>query len=206
VINPVRRRDHRGTVRVGGALLGSEQAVTMPSGQCQLAHRWFVLVAGWPGSGKSTLAAALAAELGLPLLAKDDIKEALMEGLGRPETVAASQRLGKAAVLAMLRTARTCPGAVLDSTWFGYALPLARTLPGRLIEVHCTVPLDLARARYRARTGHRHAGHLDDARSDQELWGETPRPLGLGPVVVVDTSDPVDIAELAATVAQVLAT
>ena len=40
-----------------------------------------MLVAGWPGSGKSTLAAALAAELGLPLLAKDDIKEALMQGL-----------------------------------------------------------------------------------------------------------------------------
>jgi adenylate kinase family enzyme len=39
----------------------------------------FVLVAGWPGSGKSTLAAALASRLGLPLLAKDEIKEA---GLG----------------------------------------------------------------------------------------------------------------------------
>ena len=70
----------------------------------------------------------------------------------------------------MLRTARTCPGAVLDSTWSGYALPLARAIPGRLIEVHCTVPLDLARARYRARAGHRHAGHLDGARSDHELW------------------------------------
>lgn len=174
----------------------------MPSGRCQLAHGWFVLVAGWPGSGNSTLAAALAAELGLPLPPEDEIKEALMEGLGRPETVAASQRLGKAAVLAMLRTAHTCPGAVLDSTWFDYALPLARMLPGRLIEVHCTVPLDLARARYRARTGHRHAGHLDGARSDQELRGEPSRPLGLGPVVVVDTSGPVDIAKVAATVAQ----
>jgi len=174
----------------------------MPSGRWQLAHGWFVLVAGWPGSGKSTLAAALGAELGLPLPPEDEIKEALMEGLGRPETVAASQRLGKAAVLAMLRTAHTCPGAVLDSTWFDYALPLARMLPGRLIEVHCTVPLDLARARYRARTGHRHAGHLDGARSDQELRGEPSRPLGLGPVVVVDTSGPVDIAKVAATVAQ----
>lgn len=177
----------------------------MPSGRCQRAHGWFVLVAGWPGSGKSTLAAALAAELGLPLLAKDEIKEALMEVLGQPETLAASQRLGKAAVLAMLRAARTCPGAVLDSTWFGYALPLARTLPGRLIEVHCTVSLDLARARYRARTGHRHAGHLDDARTNQELWGEPARPLGLGPVVMVDTSSPVDIAELATTMTQALA-
>jgi predicted kinase len=178
--------------------------VTIPSGQCQPAQRWFVLVVGWPGSGKSTLAAALAAELGLPLLAKDEIKEALMAALGRPETVAASQRLGQAAVLAMLRAARTCPGAVLDSTWFDYALPLARMLPGRLIEVHCSVPLDLAQARYRARTCHRHAGHLDEARSDQDLWGQPPRPLGLGPVVDVDTSGPVDIAELTATMAQVL--
>ena len=165
----------------------------------------YVLIAGWPGSGKSTLAAALAAELGLPLLAKDEIKEALMEGLGQPETAAASRRLGKAAVLVMLRAARTCPGAVLDSTWFDYALPLARALPGRLIEVHCTVPLELARTRYRARASRRDAGHLDDARSDDELWGEPPRPLGLGPVVVVDTSGPVDIAELAAAMAHVLA-
>jgi predicted kinase len=176
----------------------------MPSGGRQAVRGWFVLVVGWPGSGKSTLAAALAIELGLPLLAKDEIKEALMEGLGQPETVTASQRLGKAAVLAMLRAASTCPGAVLDSTWFDYALPRARALPGRLIEVHCTVPLELARARYRTRTGHRHAGHLDAARSDHELWGEASRPLGLGPVVMVDTSGPVDIAELAATVAQVL--
>src|ERR1700744_5549560 len=128
----------------------------MPGSRRQLADSWFVLVAGWPGSGKSTLAAALAGELGLPLLAKDEIKEALMEGLGRPRTVAASRRIGKAAVLVMLRAARTCPGAVLDSTWFDYALPLARALPGRLIEVHCTVPRELAKARYRARTGQRH--------------------------------------------------
>src|SRR5579862_3493891 len=138
----------------------------MTGGRCQPADRWFVLIAGWPGSGKSTLASALATELGLPLLAKDEIKEALMEGLGRPETVAASRCLGKAAVLVMLRAARTCPGAVLDSTWFDYALPLARALPGRLIEVHCTVPLDVARARYRSRARHRHPGHLDDARGD----------------------------------------
>jgi predicted kinase len=55
----------------------------MPGSRCQPANGWFVLVAGWPGSGKSTLAAALAAELGLPLLAKDEIKEALVDGLGR---------------------------------------------------------------------------------------------------------------------------
>jgi predicted kinase len=166
----------------------------------------FVLVAGWPGSGKSTLAGALALELGLPLLAKDEIKEALMDGLGRPRTVADSRRLGRAAVLAMLRVARGCPGAVLDSTWFDYALPLARALPGQLAEVHCVLPLELAKARYLARSGTRHAGHLDAARTDAELWGDPPpRSLGLGPAVTVDTSGPVDIARLADTLAPMLA-
>jgi predicted kinase len=163
-----------------------------------------VLVAGWPGSGKSTLAAALATELGLPLLSKDEIKEALMDGLGRPETVAESRQLGRAAVLAMLGVAARCPGAVLDSTWFGYALPLARRLPGRLAEVRCTVPLEVARARYQARAAGRHAGHLDADRADAELWGEPPRPLGLGPAITVDTSGPIDIPQLAASLSGIL--
>lgn len=71
-----------------------------------------------------------------------------MDGLGRPDTVAQSRQLGRTAVLAMLRVASRCPGAVLDSTWFGYALPLAHSLPGRLAEVHGTVPLDVAQTRY----------------------------------------------------------
>jgi hypothetical protein len=56
-----------------------------------------------------------------------------------------------------------------------------------------------------ARAGHRRAGHLDGARSDQENRGEPSRPLGLGPVVLVDTSGPVDTGKPAATAAQVLA-
>ena len=56
----------------------------------------YVLVAGPPGSGKTTVSAPLAAELGLPLLAKDAIKEALMDALGRPADVEASRQLGRA--------------------------------------------------------------------------------------------------------------
>jgi predicted kinase len=41
-----------------------------------------VVVTGASGSGKSTIAQDLASELGLPLLAKDDVKEALFDTLG----------------------------------------------------------------------------------------------------------------------------
>jgi predicted kinase len=160
----------------------------------------FVLVGGWPGSGKSTLARALAPELRLPLLVKDEIKEALSDGLGQPYTVEESQRLGRVAVLTMLRVAQRCPGAVLDSTWFDYTRPLLTALPGALVEVRCIVPVDLARSRYQARAATRHGGHLDGKRTSDELWGRPVAPLGVGPLFEVDTSGPVDVPGLAAAI------
>lgn len=176
----------------------------MPDDQGKAGTAWFVLVCGWPGSGKSTLALALATELRVPLLAKDEITEALMDGLGPPSGVADSRWLGRAAVLAMLRIAHRCPAAVLDSTWHDYALPLARSLAGQFAEVHCTVPLELAKARYQARAGARPSGHHDFERTEEELWGTPTGPLGLGPAIDVDTSVPVDIPQLAAAVSRVL--
>lgn len=163
----------------------------------------FVLVGGWPGSGKSTLAAALGPQLGLPVLAKDDVKEALAEGLGRPATVTESKRLGRAAVMAILRVARRCPGAVLDSTWFDYSKPLVTTLPGTVVEVRCVVSVDLARSRYYARATHRHAAHIDLERTEADLWGEPVLPLGAGPVVEVDTTVPPDIPAVATEILRV---
>lgn len=159
----------------------------------------FVLVAGPPGSGKSTLAGPLARELGLSLLAKDAIKEALMDALGRPSTLEDSRRLGRAAVMAMLTAAATSTGAVLDSTFYPYAVEALRALPGDLVEVRCVVPRDIADARYRARSSTRHAGHLDSDRPSDELWNDHHlTPLGLGPVIEVDTSRAVDVPALAA--------
>jgi predicted kinase len=158
----------------------------------------FVLVGGPPASGKSSLAAPLAAELGLPLIAKDAIKEALMDALGHPRDVQESRALGRAAVMAMLAVARTSPSAVLDSTWYDYTRAAVRGLPRPLIEIRCLVPQELARRRYAERSGYRHAGHLDADRLEEELWDPMhSRALGVGPLIEVDTTREVAIAELA---------
>lgn len=155
----------------------------------------FVMVSGPPGAGKSTLARPIADELQLPLIAKDAIKEALMDVLGYPATVEQSRTLGRAAVMAMLNVATESPaGAVLDSTFFPYAFPGLRSLPGPLVEVHCSCPHEVAVARYSARSRTRHAGHLDADRQPDELWNEqNTRPSGIAPSIVVDTTAQVDV-------------
>lgn len=154
----------------------------------------FVLVGGWPAAGKTTLARALASELGIAYLSKDEVKEALMDRLGAPTSVEESRMLGGAAVAAVLRAARGCPGAVIDSTWYPYSLPLVRELPGPFVEVRCQVGIDVARERFRTRQ--RDERHLDASRSEDELWGDEVLPLGVGPLLNVDTSEPVDVAML----------
>lgn len=155
----------------------------------------FVLVGGWPGSGKTTLARALAPALGVAYLGKDDLKEALWEQLGQPVTVEESRRLGEIAVRILLRLARSCPGAVIDSTWYDYTRPLVARLPGPVVEVRCVVGLETARRRYAQRR--RGAGHLDDQRKEEELWGRPVLALGVGSLIEVDTSGPVDVNRLA---------
>lgn len=177
--------------------MGTACRVETEHGEAPTAVRGlFVLVGGWPGSGKTTLAGALADEMRLPLIAKDKIKEALADALGRPADVSESQRLGRAAVQVMLRVAQSCPGAVMDSTWFPEVRPLVMSLPGQVVQVRCTVPKELARTRYYRRAARRHEGHLDLLRTEEELWGSPSLPLGVGPIFEVDTTGAVDIAQL----------
>jgi predicted kinase len=190
----------------------SSAVVVFPQRGCPYVNavRWqagrmkaFVLVGGWPGSGKTTLSRALALDLGIPYLSKDVIKEALMDALGAPATVQESRELGRAAVFAVLAAARGCHEAVIDSTWYPYSEPLVRALPGPVVEVRCKVPLDIARARYRDRV--RDERHLDRLRIEAELWGSDVAPLGVGPLVEVNTVEPVNSAKVADAVRSVLA-
>ena len=115
------------------------------------AFRGYVVVSGPPASGKSSLAPALAAALDLPLLAKDVVKDALVDVLGAPD-LPRSRELGRAAVHVLLAVARTAGRGVLEGVWFDYARAPLAALPGPLVEVFCRCPPAVLRARYAARS------------------------------------------------------
>jgi hypothetical protein len=74
------------------------------------------------------------------------------------------------------------------------------------VEVHCQCPLEECWRRYTTRAASRHAVHLDVHPGRRpEDFGRSARPLGVGPLLVVDTTRPVDIAALAADVRERLA-
>jgi predicted kinase len=165
-----------------------------------------VVVSGPPASGKTTIAVPLARALSLPLVAKDTVKEALMDALGAGD-LGQSQRLGRAAFAVIFAIARshleTGPGAVLEAN-FGRGVSEAGLRPlvaaSRAVVVHCTAPREVLVERYRARAGHRHPGHHDLPRLEQgPSWLDPPatEPPDLGvPCLRVDTNEPWDLAAI----------
>jgi len=159
--------------------------------------RRVVLVSGAPGAGKSTLAAPLAAGLGFALLGKDRIKETLHEALGAPEPDRPWSRwLGGAAMELIWALAADAPAVVLEANFrprSEYERGRIIALGGLVVEVYCDCPTQLATARYNDRAATRHPVHVVDTMS-AELAAEFDQPIGLGELVVVDTSVPVDVA------------
>lgn len=169
-----------------------------------------VMVTGPPGAGKSTLAGPLAAELGFPLLSKDVIKETLFENLGHvaDDEQRSSQRLGAAAMELLWRLAGTCPCVVLEANFrpeSAYEREHLIALSPNPIEVHCCVPIELAAARFQHREAApgRHRVHLARAFEIEDLR-DFEEPVGIGTVIDVDTTGPVDIAALATHVSSAL--
>jgi predicted kinase len=167
-----------------------------------------VVVSGPPAAGKTTVALPLARALALPLVAKDTVKEALMDVLGAGD-LERSRALSRAAYAVILALARahldTGAGLVLEAN-FSRAASEAELLPlvagSRAVVVHCWAPPEVLETRYRDRAPRRHPGHQDLPRLARGLpWLVPPatEPPDLGvPCLRVDTSQPWDAAAITA--------
>ena len=163
-----------------------------------------VIVSGPPAAGKTGIAVPLAERLGLPLLAKDDIKEALFDELGHSDREW-SRRLGRATYEVLFAVARRLLEAgascILESN-FSDAAPLRALPPARIVQIFCNAPDDVVLERYANRE--RHPGHLDAEIVEElrtRLAAEEWRPLELdGTLIEVETSTPIDANSLARTV------
>jgi predicted kinase len=164
-----------------------------------------VIVTGMPAAGKTTLARALAQDLELPLVAKDDIKEILYDtlGVGDPDW---SRRLGAASYALLFAFCREVLAAgqavVAEANFFAgsHEADFAGLPPHRLVQIHCNAPLAVILKRYARRA--RHPGHVDRDRADdlrQRFDDGTHGPLALaGDLITVDTSRAIDVEALSA--------
>ena len=172
----------------------------------RMATSLLVVVTGPPAAGKTTVAEGLAVELGAALVTKDGIKETLFDALGTGDREW-SRALGRATfeilfarVAAELRAGRP---VVAEANFDASAAAGFAALPAaRIVQVHCSAGPAVLLERYRTRD--RHPGHLDDEILDEvraAIEGDRHAPLALGGgLISLDTSGPVDVAALAASV------
>jgi predicted kinase len=177
------------------------------STQRSFLHHSILLVSGAPASGKSTLALALAQLLGYSLVSKDTIKESLFDSLGAhlnrhldaPEL---SRLLSDSAMDVLWSLAPGCPQVILEANFRprnDHERECFTALEGRKLEVYCHCTLEEASRRFRERAtrADHHPAHSMKVMS-VELLQEYNRPVGLCPVIDVDTEFPVDPVEVVA--------
>lgn len=162
-----------------------------------------IVVAGIPASGKTTLVRDLGPALGLSVVSKDVIKESLMDTLGSGDADWARE-LGRAAFGIMYAVLDDLVGDVIFEAHFhrGIAEATLEATGHDLVQVYCSCPPEVAWERYQRRRDEptRHPGHHpehQDEMATAEWRDQPPEPLDLdGPLIVVDTTRPVDIAAL----------
>jgi hypothetical protein len=153
------------------------------------------------------LAEALRGRLGLPLIAKDALKETLGEHIDVTGDRAASQRLGFATFAVQFSVARELLAAgvslILEGNFRGDWFDMLP--PARLVQVHVTASPRSLRERLLVRDTHRHPVHYDreaaDEIAERASAGEWEAlPIG-GALIEVDTTASwPDVFEIAARV------
>ena len=162
-----------------------------------------VVISGHPCTGKTSVGRALARDLSLPLIAKDDIKEALFDTLGTGDR-AWSQKLGRATYrllyIALETQLRAGRSAIVESNFNAATAStkfsgLRERFPFEPFQIICHTEPEVLfeRFRWRSLSGERHPGHLDEilyaelaARYDPHEY----RSLDIGGTVAsVDTTD-----------------
>lgn len=165
-----------------------------------------IIFTGLPGTGKTTLSRKIAHILGLPLIAKDDIKEIMYDEIGWSDK-AFSAKLAHATFGIMdyvtEQHLKNGLSLILESN---YSPKLAsETFRGwqgqygcRIIQIVCQTDTRVLAHRYFERQhADRHPGHNDtgdpesyEANFKQRIANGEDQPLDVeGPVLIVDTTD-----------------
>ena len=160
-----------------------------------------VVVSGLPATGKTTLARALANDLRLPLVSKDDLKEILFDHLGGNESIG-TQKLGAASIALLYHLLETNLKSGLSTIVESNFRPdldgpklraLAETHAATLVQVHCRCDGDVLLNRFLARIGspERHPGHGENPKAARSYLSEGPSNLLdlPGETITVDTTD-----------------
>lgn len=162
------------------------------------------IILGSPASGKTTLARRLSAELRIPCLCKDDVKEALFAALGTGDRDW-SRRLSRASFAALtgLAAAQLTSGVscIVEGNFRPEHTPalLAAAHGASVLQIRCVAePQELLR-RFTGRQ--RHPGHLDQQLRAE--FGSLPPPFLDLPGARVDhpSGRPADEAHIARRVA-----
>jgi predicted kinase len=159
-----------------------------------------VLVNGVPASGKSSVARMLGEARSWPILALDSVKEPFFDHLGIGDREF-NRKLGRASYQAMWSIVRDAPQGMtfIMDAWFGFQPPevleahLARAGVGRTAEIWCHAAPEILVARYRDRLHARHAGHPGETfLPELDALARRAEPVRRGPILDVDTAQPLD--------------